>query len=84
MVIQDLEKPLGEVIFGSFFVVPFEDAETWAQEIGKVKAKQRGIRLKESKSLLKKYEKKYKWQDQTRDLIKKMMAIRNGRQFNFF
>ena len=79
-----LGKALGEVKFGSFFVVPSEDAETWAQEIGKVKAKSRGIRLRESKSLLKKYEKKYKWQDQTRDLIKKMMAIRNGRQFNFF
>ena len=77
-------KALAEVTFGSSCVVPSEDAEKWAQEIDKVKAKKRATRLDESKSLLKNYAKKYKWQDQTRDLIEKMMAIRNGRQFNFF
>ena len=79
-----LGKALGEVKFGSSCVVPSEDAEKWAQEIDKVKAKKRATRLDESKSLLKNYAKKYKWQDQTRDLIEKMMAIRNGKQFNFF
>ena len=77
-------KALAEVTFGSSCVVPSEDAEKWAQEIDKVKAKKRATRLDESKSLLKNYAKKYKWQDQTRDLIEKMMAIRNGKQFNFF
>ena len=79
-----LGKALGEVEFGSSCVVPPDDAEKWAEEIGKVKAKPRGIRLGESKSLIKNYEKKYEWEDQTGDLIKKMMAIRNGRRFNFF
>ena len=77
-------KALAEVTFGSSCVVPSEDAEKWAQEIDKVKAKKRATRLDESKSLLKNYAKMYKWQDQTRDLIEKMMAIRNGKQFNFF
>ena len=77
-------KALAEVTFGSSCVVPSEDAEKWALEIDKVKAKKRATRLDESKSLLKNYAKKYKWQDQTRDLIEKMMAIRNGRQFNLF
>ena len=75
-------KALAEVTFGSSCVVPSEDAEKWAQEIDKVKAKKRATRLDESKSLLKNYAKKYKWQDQTIDLIEKMMAIRNGKQFN--
>ena len=75
-----LGKALGEVKFGSSCVVPSEDAEKWAQEIGKVKAKQRGTRLEESKSLLKNYSEKYNWSFQTRDLIEKMMAInRKGR-----
>ena len=75
-----LGKALGEVKFGSSCVVPSEDAEKWAQEIGKVKAKQRGTRLEESKSLLKNYSEKYNWSVQTRDLIEKMMAInRKGR-----
>ena len=75
-----LGKALGEVKFGSSCVVPSEDAEKWAQEIGKVKAKQRGTRLEESKSLLKNYSEKYNWSFQTRDLIEKMMAInRRGR-----
>ena len=77
-------KALAEVTFGSSCVVPSEDAEKWALEIDKVKAKKRATRLDESKSLLKNYAKKYKWQDQTRDLIEKMMAIRNGKQFNLF
>ena len=70
-----LGKALSEVKFGSSCVVPSEDAEKWAQEIGKVKAKQRGTRLDESKSLLENYSEKYNWSDQTRDLIEKMMAI---------
>ena len=77
-------KALAEVTFGSSCVVPSEDAEKWALEIDKVKAKKRATRLDESKSLLNNYAKKYKWQDQTRDLIEKMMAIRNGKQFNLF
>ena len=54
-------KALAEVTFGSSCVVPSEDAEKWAQEIDKVKAKKRATRLDESKSLLKNYAKKYKW-----------------------
>ena len=75
-----LGKALSEVKFGSSCVVPSGDVEKWAQEIGKVKAKQRGTRLEESKSLLKNYSEKYNWSDQTRDLIERMMAInRKGR-----
>ena len=80
-----LGKALGQVKFGSSCVVPSQDPEKWAQEIGKVKAKQRGTRLEESKSLLQNYSEKYNWSDQTRDLIVKMMAInRKGRQFKVF
>ena len=35
--------------------------------------------LEESKSLLDNYVKKYNWQEQTRDLVEKIMAIREGR-----
>ena len=76
-----LGKALGEVEFGSSCVVPSDDAEKWAQEIGKVRAKPRGIRLGESKSLLENYAKKYNWQEQTGVLVEKIMAIRKGRQF---
>ena len=76
-----LGKALGEVEFGSSCVVPSDDAEKWAQEIGKVRGKPRGIRLGESKSLLENYAKKYNWQEQTGVLVEKIMAIRKGRQF---
>ena len=76
-----LGKALGEIEFGSSCVVPSDDSEKWAQEIGKVRAKPRGIRLGESKSLLENYAKKYNWQEQTGVLVEKIMAIRKGRQF---
>ena len=77
-------QALGKVTFGSGYVIPpedAEDAEKWAQKIKEIKAKQRKTRLQESKGLLKNYAEDYNWQTQTGGLVKKMMAIRNGRQF---
>ena len=77
-------QALGKVTFGSGCVIPpedAEDAEKWAQKIKEIKAKQRKTRLQESKGLLKNYAEDYNWQTQTGGLVKKMMAIRNGRQF---
>ena len=74
-------EALGKVPFGSGCVISSEDAEVWAEEIGKVMKKPRVTRLEESKSLLENYAKKYNWQEQTKDLVEKIMAIREGRQF---
>ena len=74
-------EALGKVPFGSGCVISSEDGEVWAEEIGKVMKKPRVTRLEESKSLLKNYAKKYNWQEQTKDLVEKIMAIREGRQF---
>ena len=59
-------------------MISSDDAGVWAEEIGKVMTKQRVTRLEESKSLLDNYVKKYNWQEQTRDLVEKIMAIREG------
>ena len=74
-------EALGKVPFGSGCVISSEDAGVWAEEIGKVMKKPRVTRLEESKSLLENYAKKYNWQEQTKDLVEKIMAIREGRQF---
>ena len=74
-------EALGKVPFGSGCVISSDDAGVWAEEIGKVMKKPRVTRLEESKSLLKNYAKKYNWQEQTKDLVEKIMAIREGRQF---
>lgn len=74
-------EALGKVPFGSGCVISSEDDGVWAEEIGKVMKKSRVTRLEESKLLLESYAKKYNWQDQTRDLVDKIMAIREGRQF---
>ena len=67
--------------FGSGCVISSDDAGVWAEEIGKVMKKPRVTRLEESKLILENYAKKYNWQEQTKDLVEKIMAIRKGRQF---
>ena len=74
-------EALGKVPFGSGCVISSDDAGVWAEEIGKVMKKPRVTRLEESKSILENYAKKYNWQEQTKDLVEKIMAIRKGRQF---
>ena len=80
-------QALGKVTFGSGCVIrpeDVEDAEKWAQKITEIKEKPRKTRLQESKWLLKNYAEDYNWQTQTGGLVKKMMAIRSGRQFKIY
>ena len=72
-------EALVKVRFGSAYVIPSDDAGVWEKEIGKVMTKPRVTRLEESKSILENYAKTYNWQEQTRDLVEKTMAIREGR-----
>ena len=77
-------EALGKVPFGSGCVISSEDAGVWAEEIGRVMTKPRLTRLAESKSLLERYAKKYNWQEQTKHLVEKIVAIRKGRQFSCY
>ena len=77
-------EALDKVPFGPGCVISSEDAGVWAEEIGKVMKKPRVIRLRESKSVLERYAKKYNWQEQTNDLVEKIVAIREGRQFSCY
>ena len=71
-------EALGEVAFGSQYVIESEDAEVWAAEIKKVWTKSRKIRLQESKTVRYSYVTKYSWEEQCRDLVEKMRFIVNG------
>ena len=77
-------EALRKVPYGSAFVISSEDAGVWAKEIGNVMTKPRLIRLAESKSLLECYAKEYNWQEQTKHLVEKIVAIREGRQFSCY
>ena len=72
-------EALGEVAFGSYYVVHSEDADVWARKIDEVLAKRRELRLGEAEALCDSYAKKYDWEEQCRDLVEKMRGILNGK-----
>lgn len=73
-------EALSKVPFGSASVIHSDDPEVWAKAIDRVREKSRVLRLEESKALLVGYAEKYNWQEQTRDIVEQMMAIRKFRQ----
>ena len=77
-------EALRKVPFGSGCVIFSEDAEVWADAIGKVWATDREVRLQESRTVLENYAKIYNWKEQSRSLLEKMGAIRNGMPFSVF
>ena len=74
-----LGEALKEVPFGPQSVVDSEDPKDWAREIKRVRQKDREVRLLESRSLRKKYMKKYSWEKPCKNLVIKMRSLVFGK-----
>ena len=74
-----LGEALREVVFGSQSVVNSEDPKDWAKAIKCVQQKKREVRLSESRSLRKKYMKKYSWEEPCKSLVIKMRNLVFGK-----
>ena len=74
-----LGEALREVVFGSQSVVNSEDPKDWAKAIKCVQQKKREVRLSESRSLRKKYMKKYRWEEPCKSLVIKMTNLVFGK-----
>ena len=70
-----LGEALKKVPFGSQSVVDSDDPKDWAREIKRVRQKDREVRLLESRSLRKKYMKKYSWEEPCKSLVIKMNLV---------
>ena len=71
-------EALGNVPFGSSFVIDSEDPNAWTAAIKDIWNKNRQIRLHEAKVLRDSYATKYSWSEQCGDLVKKMINSLNG------
>ena len=71
-------KALAKVRFGSGCVIQSDDPTVWAQEIKKVWARDREIRLEESDELRKNYGNKYSWAKQCNDLVELVLTMAAG------
>ena len=71
-------KALAKVRFGSGFVIQSDDLEVWAEEIKKIWARDRKLRLDESDELREKYAKKYSWAKQCNDLVELVLKMTPG------
>ena len=71
-------EALGNVPFGSSFVIDSEDPTAWTAAIRDIWNKNRQTRLDEAKVLRDSYGTKYSWSEQCKDLIKKMINLVNG------
>ena len=69
---------LAEVPGGSYCVIQSEKPTVWSEEIKKVLAKKREIRLKEADLLRTYYEEKYSWEKQCKDLVEHVGGIAAG------
>ena len=69
-----LGKAIKTIPFGRAFLVDSDNAEEWGKAISRVRETPREIRLKEACSLREAYDKKYKWETQCENLVKKMRA----------
>ena len=75
-------EALKEVQFGTQSTVESEDANDWAKAIKRMRRKERRIRLQEAASLRSRYDAKYSWEEQCRDLVQMMLTMVTG--MNFF
>ena len=71
-------EALGNVPFGSPFVIHSEDPSAWTAAIKDIWNKNRQTRLDEAKALRDSYGTKYSWSEQCGDLVKKMINSVNG------
>ena len=71
-------EALGNVPFGSSFVIDSEDPNAWAAAIKDIWNKKRKKRLGEAKVLRDSYGTTYSWSEQCKDLLKKMINSLNG------
>lgn len=76
-------EALGNIKFGSNFLVDSNDAKVWAKKIKDISTKDRTVRLEEAKDLRSCYEKTYSWEEQSKDLVEKMTNMIHGKSFNF-
>ena len=71
-------EALGNVPFGSSFVIDSEDPNAWTAAIKDIWNKNRQTRLGEAKALRDSYGTRYSWSEQCLGLLKKMINSRNG------
>ncbi|XP_068699943.1 protein NLRC3-like isoform X4 [Montipora foliosa] len=71
-------EALGNVPFGSSFVIDSEDPNVWTAAIKDIWNKNRQTRLDEAKVLRASYGTKYSWSEQCKDLVKKMINSVNA------
>ena len=71
-------EALGNVPFGSSFVIDSEDPNAWTAAIKDIWNKNRQTRLGEAKALRDSYGTKYSWSEQCKDLLRKMINSLNG------
>ena len=71
-------EALGNVLFGSSFVIDSEDPNVWTAAIKGMWNKHRQLRLDEAKALRDSYGTKYSWSKQSKDLLKKIINSVNG------
>ena len=74
-----LGEALKKVTLGSQIVVDSEDPKDWAKEIKRVRQKERGVRLSESRFLREKYLEEYSWEEPCKSLVIKMKNLVYGK-----
>ena len=70
-----LGQALQELTFGENVVINSDDPADWAKEIKAVRRKSRKLRLEEAIELREKYATKYRWEEQCRGLVQRMLEI---------
>ena len=75
-------EALGNVRFGSYFVIDSEDHSAWIAAMKEVWNKDRKSRLDEVKALRGSYRERYSWYKQCKSLIEKMFELVDG--MNYF
>ena len=73
-------EALGNVQYGSSFVIDFEDPSAWTAAIKCIWNKDRKLRLYGAKVLRDSYGKRYSWSEQCENLLKKMVDLLESRQ----
>ena len=73
-------EALGNVPYGSSFVIDSEDPSAWTAAIKGIWNKDRQLRLDEAKLLCDSYGKRYGWSKQCENLLEKMVSLLENRQ----
>ena len=72
-------EALGNVAFGSSFVIDSENPANWTVAIQNIWSKDRECRLEEAVTLRDSYGRKYNWAKQIKELVDKMITLAHGR-----